>query len=296
MISSYFNAFQEGQLEPSSTHFWLLGGAIIGSLIVAAGIMLEANWPLSRMKFRGMVGVTFVLFGVCVEALFTIAIFVFDEGISRSQQTTISKQQETIIGLGVAQQSLTEEENKTRLAASVANERAARLTAENLAFEKILEPRRISFDTRRENFVNIANLDNFKGTPVFIQAVPDFEAKVLASDIRWILLGHQWVVEYVDEYKTHWPPQAIEDGVSIVTHAPTLRPSLSNAGWNAGKAVADLLNGSSIHVWDILHRVGLGFAGVPDNAVVIDVGMKPVAQTLGKTSGRMINIDAVLPP
>lgn len=99
---AYFNAFVNGDLEPTATHFWLLAGAIVGSLVVAAGIALEANWPISRMKSRELAGITFVFFGVSVEALFTLALFMFDEGLSSAQQKTISKQQSTIIGLDKA--------------------------------------------------------------------------------------------------------------------------------------------------------------------------------------------------
>jgi hypothetical protein len=99
MMSAYFNAFLNGDLEPKSTHFWLLAGAVVGSLVVAAGIALEANWPISRMKLRELAGITFVFFGVAVEALFTIALFMFDEGLSSGQQKTISTQQSKIIEL-----------------------------------------------------------------------------------------------------------------------------------------------------------------------------------------------------
>ena len=99
MISSFFKAFQHGDLEPTVTHFWLLAGAIVGSIVVAAGIALEAHWPISRMKLRELAGIIFVFFGVAVEALFTIALFMFDEGISSKQQGTISAQQEKIIAL-----------------------------------------------------------------------------------------------------------------------------------------------------------------------------------------------------
>jgi hypothetical protein len=99
IIASYFSAFENGELEPNFTHFLLLGGAIVGSLIVATGIALEAHWPISRMKRRELIGITFVFIGVGLEALFTIGLFVFDEGIGRGQQSTILGQQSKIIAL-----------------------------------------------------------------------------------------------------------------------------------------------------------------------------------------------------
>lgn len=68
IIFSYFNALFKGDLEESSTHFFLFGGAIVGSVLVAVGILLESHWPFSRMKFREKCGIAFVVLGVVVEA------------------------------------------------------------------------------------------------------------------------------------------------------------------------------------------------------------------------------------
>jgi hypothetical protein len=72
-------------------HSVLLGGAIIGGVLVGVGILMESEkWSLAAIL---------VLIGITVEPIFTIGLFVYDEGLSRAQQSTIESQNAQIISL-----------------------------------------------------------------------------------------------------------------------------------------------------------------------------------------------------
>jgi hypothetical protein len=87
-ITSIFNAFIHGELDPLPVHVVLIGIAILAEIAVARGIVLEAPPPEKRSK-REKWGIRLVLWGVILSALFTILLFVFDEGISNRQQARI---------------------------------------------------------------------------------------------------------------------------------------------------------------------------------------------------------------
>lgn len=86
-MSTFFHSFISGELEPFRWHAILLGVAVLGEVLVATGIILE-SWPPKSV--RGWVGLIFVFVGVVISAIFTIALFVFDEGLSGAQQATIA--------------------------------------------------------------------------------------------------------------------------------------------------------------------------------------------------------------
>jgi hypothetical protein len=65
-------------------HGYLLGFAVFSTAVVAAGIIWETG-PLEV----GEVATKLVIWGVAAEAICTVALFVFDEGISSSQQSKI---------------------------------------------------------------------------------------------------------------------------------------------------------------------------------------------------------------
>ena len=65
-------------------HGYLLGFAVFSTAVVAAGIIWE-NGPFEVRE----VATKLVIWGVAAEALCTVALFVFDEGISTSQQNKI---------------------------------------------------------------------------------------------------------------------------------------------------------------------------------------------------------------
>ena len=80
-LSTFISAFVAGKLNSVLTHIVLLGGAIVAEFMVAVGIILEAPKVKTRRERMGMV---LVLGGVSVSAILAIALFVFDEGISRA--------------------------------------------------------------------------------------------------------------------------------------------------------------------------------------------------------------------
>jgi hypothetical protein len=72
-------------------HSVLLGGAIIGGILVGVGILMESEkWSLAAIL---------VLIGIAMEPLFTIGLFLYDESLGRSQQSTIEAQNKEIISL-----------------------------------------------------------------------------------------------------------------------------------------------------------------------------------------------------
>jgi hypothetical protein len=64
-------------------HAALLGGATIGGALVGIGILLETK--------RGSLAAILVLIGVIIEPIFTLWLFVYDENMSRSQNTEIAE-------------------------------------------------------------------------------------------------------------------------------------------------------------------------------------------------------------
>lgn len=85
-MSTFFNAFVSGELSPLLTHAILLGGAIAAEFAVAAGIILES--PKNK-TFREWLGLGLVFGGVLISSIFTISLFVFDEGVSDTQRSEL---------------------------------------------------------------------------------------------------------------------------------------------------------------------------------------------------------------
>jgi hypothetical protein len=76
-MRTLFNAFDW-------QHFVLLGGAIISGLLVGIGIFKEyKEWSVAAVM---------VLVGIVIEPIFTIALFVYDESLSREQNLIIVSQ------------------------------------------------------------------------------------------------------------------------------------------------------------------------------------------------------------
>jgi hypothetical protein len=79
MISEFFS----GSLNPAWPHAILLVTAIVASFSVAAGIVLEnPKWSLANVLVVG---------GVAIEAICTLLLFGFDEGMSQVQQRRIEQ-------------------------------------------------------------------------------------------------------------------------------------------------------------------------------------------------------------
>jgi len=93
---NYINDFLSGGVEPFWPHVALLSFSVAASVAVGAGIIFEGpkfSASIHRIAFW------LVVVGIAVEALCTIFLFVFDEGISNAQQSKIDAQQLKIIAL-----------------------------------------------------------------------------------------------------------------------------------------------------------------------------------------------------
>jgi hypothetical protein len=83
---TYVSRFWSGGFEPFWPHFVLLTLSVLASIAVGAGIIFERpkySAAVHRVAFWLVVG------GIVIEAACTIFLFVFDEGISTSQQSKI---------------------------------------------------------------------------------------------------------------------------------------------------------------------------------------------------------------
>jgi hypothetical protein len=78
---AYFSALLSG--DSDALRAALLFGAVLGGILVGAGVIWESK------KLDAATAVVFV--GIVLEAICTIFLFVTDERISRSQQTTIGQ-------------------------------------------------------------------------------------------------------------------------------------------------------------------------------------------------------------
>jgi hypothetical protein len=91
----YFNAFIDAKLEPFKTHIVLISVIAAAELSLGVGIWLESP---KKKSFREWFGLCLVLGGCVASAIVTVALVVFDEGISRNQQADIkSLTQENIL-------------------------------------------------------------------------------------------------------------------------------------------------------------------------------------------------------
>jgi hypothetical protein len=84
-MAAYFDIFISGGLAPFWPHAALLSISVFASFAVGIGIVLE------RPKYESLHKIAFwlVMGGIVVEALCTILLFAFDEGISSAQQSKI---------------------------------------------------------------------------------------------------------------------------------------------------------------------------------------------------------------
>jgi hypothetical protein len=85
------SGFFSGSFDSAWPHVMLLTMAIVASFAVGVGIVLEdPKWSLANVLVIG---------GVALEAVCTLLLFGFDEGISSAQQSKIERQNAEIIGL-----------------------------------------------------------------------------------------------------------------------------------------------------------------------------------------------------
>jgi hypothetical protein len=102
---TYASGFISGDLNPFWPHFILLSLSVLASIVVAFGIIFESP-KFEEATHR--IAMWLVIVGVAIEAVCTICLFVFDEGISRRQNGEIIRLRQQ-----VANRDLSEEETKT---------------------------------------------------------------------------------------------------------------------------------------------------------------------------------------
>jgi hypothetical protein len=90
-VTAIFAKFVTDQVS-LVVHVYLLTFSVLAAYVCVRGIRWESKGPLSVHS----VAARLVIWGVAIEALCTIALFVFDEGISRVQRTDIDAQQSII--------------------------------------------------------------------------------------------------------------------------------------------------------------------------------------------------------
>jgi len=106
-----------------------------------------------------------------------------------------------------------------------AGERTEKLRAVNVRMQTALMPRQLVMQSRNGDEAvrseRFKEVEKYKGTLVFIQSVPDFEAKTLANDIAGTLNRAGWIVVVTDEARSHIPSWLISEGVQLLTLEPS---------------------------------------------------------------------------
>lgn len=100
---------------------------------------------------------------------------------------------------------------------------AERLKADNLALQKLIQPREFPTPVELGVLPNVVVpgapyfnfITKYKDTPVVIQHVNDFEAETLANDMAATLAGFGWRPEIVTEAQTGIPSRFIQKGVEV---------------------------------------------------------------------------------
>ena len=85
-IKAFFGAFIDGDLDSLATHTALVAVIVAAEIGLGVGIWLE--FPKDK-KFREWLGLALVLGGCVFSVVATVLLLIFDEGISRAQQSTI---------------------------------------------------------------------------------------------------------------------------------------------------------------------------------------------------------------
>jgi hypothetical protein len=188
------------------------------------------------------------------------------------------------------------------LRAAELEKQTAELTAENLALQKLMQPRRLppstalglfpQFPDKRfpQEWARFNIVAPFKGTPVVIQSVPDFEAIKLAQDINGALIAFGWQSGIVLEAGTGVSPMWISEGLEITypqngrlrEAAVALANALSIVGLTGPEGQPDLTaRGYNVGAdGNPVMRSVPHFQPARDTVVVL-VGMKPIPALAG---------------
>jgi hypothetical protein len=247
-MAAYFDIFISGELAPFWPHAGLLSVSVLASFAVGIGILLERPQYASLHKTAFWL----VIGGIAVEALCTILLFAFDEGISSAQQSKIGQ-----------------------------------LASDNNTLERVMVSRRFFPGTSvfMRNF--LIRLHGYRGFRVLIAVVPDIEAKQFAEDIYSSLKATFGMdPEYVPVSD---PPDVAEGifisvGSSVSSHAAGVRlASIFNTlgfGDIKEKVAPDI--GSLTTVGIPVSTQWTPPPNSPPNIVRIDIGARPFTETMLK--------------
>lgn len=176
------------------------------------------------------------------------------------------------------------------------NNRAARLTADNLALQTVLQPRHvgiIGMNERPKAETWFAGMEAFAGVPIVIQPTDDNEARNLAAEIT-IALAFLGVRATIDEHASQLRPTQFSEGVSVAyaTGKPWTKEE-PNQPWfewaKAANVLADALTKAGLGVGEYpVQRSGFARPDDPAAAsfrtiregVLVYVGERPVSGTI----------------
>lgn len=160
IISSGVHSFLAGDLDSSSVHFWLLSSSFIAEIAVGIGILLESKFETRKERAAAAL----VMGGIVAGFAATFMLFVFDEAISRRQQSKIA-------------------ELDTQLVAR---------TKELLEVRKLTADRSLTLEDKKSL---AASLSTFRDQPAKIVIFPvNFESVFIAHELYGAMLNAHWAV------------------------------------------------------------------------------------------------------
>lgn len=192
----------------------------------------------------------------------------------------------------------------------------AKMRADNLATEGIIAPREFPVYGTNADAVPINNelKEKFSGTKVWVQTVPDFESTRLTVSLFGLFRAINWIAQEVGPSETGVSPLGISEGVRILLRYPySSFPPAPDAPPDKLSAAAKLLvkrlqialgnNFFSIHdefttipvpkpsgVTSHLPPIPPS-AKVPDDTLLILVGMKPISALISEKNARQAQQD-----
>jgi hypothetical protein len=271
---SLWDGVFSGTSDEGCTHRVLIWGSLAGEVLVAVGILLEIESPLTIKKVLSFAA---VIIGVIIGAAGTLLLLKFDEAISLAQQKTISGQQSRVVELDTKASAAESDAGRAIERAAKLEKEAEILRGQNLDLERAISPRIL------EQALTVEALAKFAGIPLVVASTPDFEPKRAAGQIRFMLLQAKWV-RFGEALNL--PPYVFFDGVVVSVIGAEDDPAL-----NAARALISVLNDNGIVARqgppDLLRDdqgkpipPRLQFSSNRPNVLLVLVGSKPLPESL----------------
>jgi hypothetical protein len=188
------------------------------------------------------------------------------------------------------------------------SERTEKLKADNLETEKIIQRREFPIGGVNGDASSInKELEKFSGIKVWVQTVPDFESNRLTVSLTGLFRAVGWQASEVGPLQTGVSSLGISEGVRILIRYPYDKfPPPPDAArdrlWDAAQLLVKRLqmdsalgsNFFSVH-WGFLTFPSpngvitlLPRAEVPDDTMLILVGMKPISALLSEKNAKAL--------